>query len=133
MGTTALEGVGAEVQAKWATVLAVDPENVQGLFGRGRARFAKRQYGPALADMDAVLRQTPTDSNAWLGKGLALLATGKKDDAQGCIDKSRKFSEAEVRQYIKDEAKVQERLKAWNKEIDSLVERVQKESAAKPQ
>jgi tetratricopeptide (TPR) repeat protein len=62
-------------------VIALEPDNRFGYFGRGRARAATRDYAQAIADFDRVIQLAPNFAAAYSGRGLAKVTSGDVDGA----------------------------------------------------
>jgi tetratricopeptide (TPR) repeat protein len=67
-------------------VFALDrKERVAVLNERGRANLAQEAIRPALNDFDDALKLSPTDSDALVGRGLALVLRGRQGDVAEAI------------------------------------------------
>ncbi|RWD63339.1 tetratricopeptide repeat protein [Mesorhizobium sp.] len=69
-------------------VIALEPDNRFGYFGRGRARAATRDYGQAIADFDRVIQLAPNFAAAYFRRGLAKVTSGDVDGALADCDRA---------------------------------------------
>jgi tetratricopeptide (TPR) repeat protein len=69
-------------------VIALEPDNRFGYFGRGRARAATRDYGQAIADFDRVIQLAPNFAAAYSRRGLAKVTSGDIDGALADCDRA---------------------------------------------
>lgn len=69
-------------------VIALEPDNRFGYFGRGRARAATRDYGQAIADFDKVIQLAPNFAAAYSHRGLAKVTSGDVDGALADCDRA---------------------------------------------
>jgi tetratricopeptide (TPR) repeat protein len=74
----------------FAENLKLHPNDPQCYIDRANSYFVSRSWDMAISDYSMSLDLRPGDSDAWLNKGIALLNTGKVDDA--CHDFRRAFS-----------------------------------------
>ena len=72
-------------------VIALEPNNRFGYFGRGRARAATRDYGQAIADFDRVIELAPNFAAAYSRRGLAKVTSGDVDDALADCERAAKL------------------------------------------
>ncbi|WP_217578139.1 tetratricopeptide repeat protein [Mesorhizobium sp. GbtcB19] len=69
-------------------VIALEPDNRFGYFGRGRARAARAEYGQAIADFDRVIELAPNFAAAYFRRGLAKVTSGDVDGALADCDRA---------------------------------------------
>ena len=70
-----------EAIATYTRVLAKDPDVIDAWFGRGNAKFQKRQWEAAAADFRQTLARRADHDYAMIGLADTLVATGRIDDA----------------------------------------------------
>jgi len=75
------DGKPDEAIATYDQVLARDAEVIDAWFGRGNAKFQKRQWDAAAADFRQTLKRRSDHDYAMIGLADTLVATGKIDDA----------------------------------------------------
>ncbi|RTL96509.1 MAG: tetratricopeptide repeat protein [Hyphomicrobiales bacterium] len=69
-------------------VIALEPDNRFGYFGRGKARAATADYGQAIADFDRVIQLAPNFAPAYSRRGLAKVTSGDVDGALTDCDRA---------------------------------------------
>ncbi|RAZ86945.1 hypothetical protein DPM33_26720 [Mesorhizobium hawassense] len=72
-------------------VVALEPDNRFGYFGRGTARAARAEYGQAIADFDRVTQLAPNFAAAYFRRGLAKVTSGDVDGALADCDRAAKL------------------------------------------
>jgi tetratricopeptide (TPR) repeat protein len=70
--------------------LKLHPNDPECYIDRANSYFVSRSWDWAIKDYSMSLDLQPENSDVWLNKGIALLNSGKKDDA--CYDFRRSFS-----------------------------------------
>jgi hypothetical protein len=63
------------------TIMAVDPNGVEGLYVRGVARTGLEQFRPALADLDEVVKRAPALAAGWAARANAKYHLGEPSAA----------------------------------------------------
>jgi len=84
----AKSGKTAEAQAEFDRALALDPYNVQALYGRGLIYQVDKQHEQAIADFTAANGLTPQRVEPLLARATSYLAIDKAKDAASDLDEA---------------------------------------------
>lgn len=82
------QGRYPDALAAFDALLTADPANVDGLVGRGNARFALGQPAKALDDFAAAFRSSPSAVGAAYNCAFVLRTLGRRDEAIAYLDKA---------------------------------------------
>ncbi|WP_070016776.1 tetratricopeptide repeat protein [Streptomyces nanshensis] len=74
--------------ADFDAALALTPDDVEALHGRGRTYLAAHRDDEALADFDRVLALDPDDPRALAARGVTLSVTGRHEEALTALDRA---------------------------------------------
>jgi tetratricopeptide (TPR) repeat protein len=86
--TLARSGKPEEALAEFDRALALDPYNVQALYGRGLIHQAERQHEQAIADFTAASGLTPQKIEPLLARATSYLAIDKPKEAASDLDEA---------------------------------------------
>ena len=75
-------------------------ERVRGNRVRGVEAFNRQDYAAALAEFEFIVREDPTDPQAYLYMGSALMALGRMDEARAALQKSLGLEARNERAYM---------------------------------
>ena len=84
----AKSGKNEEALAEFDRALAIDPYNVQALYGRGLIYQAEKQYQQAIEDFTAANGLTPQKVEPLLGRATSYLALDKAKEAAADLDEA---------------------------------------------
>jgi tetratricopeptide (TPR) repeat protein len=84
----AKSGKNEEALAEFDRALALDPYNVQALYGRGLIYQAEKQYTQAIEDFTAANGLTPQKAEPLLGRAICYLAIDKAREAAADLDEA---------------------------------------------
>jgi tetratricopeptide (TPR) repeat protein len=84
----AKSGKNEEALAEFDRALALDPYNVQALYGRGLIYQGEKQHQQAIADFTAANGLTPQKVEPLLGRATSYLATDKAKEAAADLDEA---------------------------------------------
>jgi len=84
----AKSGKNEEALAEFDRALALDPYNVQALYGRGLIYQAEKQYQQAIEDFTAANGLTPQKVEPLLGRATSYLAIDKAKEAAADLDEA---------------------------------------------
>lgn len=84
----ARSGKNEEALAEFDRALALDPYNVQALYGRGLIYQAEKQYQQAIEDFTAASGLTPQKVEPLLGRATSYLAIDKIKEAAADLDEA---------------------------------------------
>ena len=88
--TESADGDNIKALAFFSENLKLHPNDAECYIDRANAYFISKSWDWAVKDYSMSLDLQPGNSDAWLNKGIALLGTGKKDDA--CFDFRQSFN-----------------------------------------
>lgn len=71
-----------DAESCFRRVLELSPENILGVIGLGKVFLKLRQGENALTQFNQAIDRAPTRSDAWMGKGDALVLLGQMDEGQ---------------------------------------------------
>jgi hypothetical protein len=74
--------------ADYATLLRLNPDNMDARFGRLNLLFSRGQYGALITDADALIRLRPNLADAYLYRGLGYLLTKRTAEGQRDFEES---------------------------------------------
>ncbi|OCK62599.1 hypothetical protein LMTR3_04680 [Bradyrhizobium sp. LMTR 3] len=86
--TLAKSGKAEEALAEFDRALALDPYNVQALYGRGLIHQADKQHEQAIADFTAANGLTPQRVDPLLARATSYLAIDKAKEAASDLDEA---------------------------------------------
>jgi tetratricopeptide (TPR) repeat protein len=86
----ALSGDNIKALAHFSENLRIHPNDPECYLDRANSYFSARSWEWAIKDYSMALDLEPANADTWLNKGIALLNSGKKDDA--CFDFRKSFS-----------------------------------------
>jgi len=86
--TLARSGKPEEALAEYDRALALDPYNVQALYGRGLIHQAERQHEQAIAEFTAANGLTPQKIDPLLARATSYLAIDKAKEAASDLDEA---------------------------------------------
>jgi len=84
----ARSGKAAEAQAAYDKALALDPYNVQALYGRGLIYQGEKQHAEAIADFTAAHGLSPQRADPLVARAISYLAQDKVREATGDLDEA---------------------------------------------
>jgi tetratricopeptide (TPR) repeat protein len=84
----ARSGKTAEAQAAYDKALALDPYNVQALYGRGLIYQGEKQHAEAIADFTAAHGLSPQRADPLVARAISYLAQEKVKEAAGDLDEA---------------------------------------------
>jgi tetratricopeptide (TPR) repeat protein len=84
----ARSGKAAEAQAVYDKALALDPYNVQALYGRGLIYQGEKQHAEAIADFSAAHGLSPQRADPLVARAISYLAQEKVREAAGDLDEA---------------------------------------------
>jgi len=84
----ARSGKAAEAQAAYDKALALDPYNVQALYGRGLIYQGEKQHAEAIADFTAAHGLAPQRADPLVARAISFLAQEKVREATGDLDEA---------------------------------------------
>jgi len=84
----ARSGKAAEAQAIYDKALALDPYNVQALYGRGLIHQGEKKHAEAIADFSAAHGLSPQRADPLVARAVSYLAQDKVREATGDLDEA---------------------------------------------
>jgi len=102
-------------------------ERVRGNRVRGVEAFNRQDYAAALAEFEFIAREDPTDPQALLYMGSALMALGRMDEARAALQKSLSLEARNERAYME-----LGRLEALASRLDEAVAALRQSIAINP-
>lgn len=102
-------------------------ERVRGNRVRGVEAFNRQDFAAALAEFEYIAREDPTDAQAFLYMGSALMALGRMDEARTALEKSLSIETRNERAYME-----LGRLEALANRLDEAAAALRRASAINP-